>query len=518
MSSLGPAFDYSPSVQRSRPLAPRRLGPGANHAATPSLSSTTSSRSNRSSYTSYTSSYCSYRDTDHEPAEGDDDDEESHRSILEDLLENLETRPQSSSTHARTTSTDRDFEASPPRVPERDWSHLRERTRYRSSASIQPLASAPSHSTMDLSAFLASLPPSLDKCFCGKDVEEDSIYCSRLCAQEDALNALCGASSGAEDSDRASLVSGSSSSASGESHYRRVEREEVRREKERQAKLARERAVARRRAREGESVSSAGSTGSKKGSLWRSHVDVGSVKNASTSSSSSNRVGTPSLSSSVSSLASTSSACSPISPSFPPPQATNAHLTTPVILAPPPRPITPAPSSPPRDVSDIYSSYLATTPLAPSSSLCDSKLLRTPRQNDGSTPRSAYPQTPYDDDDEEEDDSPTGRAARIRAQQQHPAHLSSGGGGGGGGLGACGMSDVGLRMLELCSSYPSSPSEDFLSESLDQVYPDAAPSLGWGHREMQERMNRKQGRAGPASSGHTKGKLSFEDVVGILGA
>ncbi len=64
-------------------------------------------------------------------------------------------------------------------------------------------------------------------------------------------------------------------------------------------------------------------------------------------------------------------------------------------------------------------------------------------------------------------------------------------------------------MLELCSSYPSSP--DLLSESLDQVHTEA-PSLGWGHREMQERMSRKQGRNGP-SSGHTKGKLSFEDVV-----
>jgi hypothetical protein len=84
-------------------------------------------------------------------------------------------------------------------------------------------------------------------------------------------------------------------------------------------------------------------------------------------------------------------------------------------------------------------------------------------------------------------------------------------------VGECGVSDIGLRMLELCSSYPSSPSQDFLSESLDQVYTEAPSSLGWGHREMQERMNQKQGRKGP-SSGHSKGKLSFDDVVGILGA
>ncbi|GAA5914124.1 uncharacterized protein JCM6883_005891 [Sporobolomyces salmoneus] len=496
MASLGPAFNYSPSTSRSLPFP--RSTTAATHAPNPSLSSlatTSSGNSNRSSYTSYTSSYCSHRDSEEDQEEEEDDD----RSILEDLLDNL------------SREDNEDDEGSPPRIPLRDSSQqLRERTRYRSSASIQPLAapssSVPPSSSMDLSSFLASLPPSLDKCFCGKDVEEDSIYCSRLCAQEDALNALCGASSGAEDSDRASLVSGSSGSAasqSGESHYRRVEREEVRREKERQAKLARERAVARRRAREGESVSSAGSTGSaaKKGSLWRNNVDVGSVKTASTSSS--NRVGTPSLSSSVSSIASTSSTSSPISPSFPRsiPQhhPDLAHLPTPVILAPPPRPTTPSPPSPLRDVSDIYSSYLATTPLAAS----ESKFLRTPRQNDGSTPRSAYPQTPYDDD--EEDDSPTGRAARLRAQQQQSQQSS----------GACGVSDVGLRMLELCSSYPSSPSEDFLSESLDHVNP-GTPSLGWGHREMQERMTRKQGKTG-GSSGHTKGKLSFEDVVGILG-
>ena len=150
-------------------------------------------------------------------------------------------------------------------------------------------------------------------------------------------------------------------------------------------------------------------------------------------------------------------------------------------------------------MNDIYSSYLTTTPLAPSS---ESKHLRTPTQQFGihsnSTPRSTYPQTPFDEDDE--DESPTGRAARLRAEQQ-------------GTSANCGVSDVvGMRMLQLCSSYPSSPSDDLFSESLDHVQTEA-PSLGWGHRAMQERMNGKQGR-----SGHTKGKLSFEDVVGILGA
>ncbi|GAA5942468.1 uncharacterized protein JCM15063_006258 [Sporobolomyces koalae] len=487
-TTLGPAFSYStpslPSASASSTATTSR------HAANPSLSSTasidtTSSISDRSSRTSYTSSYCSYED---------DDDDEDDRSVLEDLYETLTTASSS-------------LRESPPRLPRDSNQHLRERTRYRSSASFAPVSSRPSPrkpnatTSMDLSAFLASLPPTLDRCFCGKEAEEDSIYCSRVCAQEDALNALCGASSGAEDSDRASLLSGSSGSAasqSGESHYRRVEREEVRREKERQANLARERAVARRRAREGESISSAGSTGSKKGSLWRTKADVGAHK-ASSSYSSSKRAETPSLSSSVSSI---SSVPSPVSASFP---TSTPQLVTPVILAPgdPPRPSTP---SPPLEMSDIYSSYLATTPLALSS---DSKLLRTPTQQYGvsspSTPRSNYPQNPsaYNDDLEEEDDSPTGRAARMRSKQQQQQQQQA-------------VSDVGLRMLQLCSSYPSSPSDDLLSESLDCVQLET-PSLGWGHREMQERMNRKQGRNG-VGAGHTKGKLSFEDVVGILGA
>ncbi|GAA5848021.1 hypothetical protein JCM5353_002886 [Sporobolomyces roseus] len=477
-NSLGPAFSYSPSP-------PTRHQPQSSESSFASLS--TSSSSTRSSSTSYTSSYCSYE-------EGEEEEEDDHGSVLEDLYELANVKS----------------DQSPPRFARDSSQQLRERTRYRSSASIHPPAQLvqPSsrpvpNSSMDFAALLASLPPSLDTCFCGQAVEEESIYCSRRCAQEDALNALCG-SSGAEDSDRASLVSGSSGSTSqsGESHYRRVEREEVRREKERQAKIARERSAARRKAREGASVSSTGSSGSKKGSLWRSNVDVGSLKTSSSSSScsrSSRRAETPSLSSSISSLSSTSS---PISPSFPPAAVSSQSLShpNPTILAPtePPRPTTPSPPSHLQEMNDIYSSYLTSTPLAPSS---ESKHLRTPTQhfgiNSNSTPRSTYPHTPFDEDEDEE--SPTGRAARLRAEQQGmPAN--------------CGVSDVGMRMLQLCSSYPSSPSDDLLSESLDHVQTEA-PSLGWGHRDMQERMNRKQPR-----SGHTKGKLSFEDVVGILGA
>ncbi|GAA6063356.1 hypothetical protein JCM10212_004402 [Sporobolomyces blumeae] len=480
--ALAPAFSYAPSSSSSdRSPAPR-------HAPHPSEASSLASfdpRSTRSSYTSYASSSYSH-----------DEYDEDEGSVLEDLYELSLNGPAPNTIDASTRC-----DSSPI---------VRERTRYRSSASIAPAAAAPrsrldpdplrsstssssrnrapTSASMDLSSFLASLPPSLDRCFCGGQVEEDSIYCSRACAQEDALNALCGGSS-AEDSDRASLVSGGSSSSRGslgsgaENHYRRIEREEVRKEKERQAKIARERSAARRKAREGNSISSAGSSQSstsKKvgGSLWRSNVDISSVKTGSITSS------VPSLSSSISSLA---SAPSPLSPSFPPVVVTHADSPQ------PPRPTTPSPPSPRgHDVADIYSSYLATTPLA---STEPSKHLRTPTQYDPhhlATPRSGYPQTPTLSDDE--DDSPTGRAARQRASH-------------------CGPSNVGLRMLQLCSSYPSSPSLDAAeAEELDQV---ATPSLGWGHRELEQRMKSKSTRHGGGGH-HQKGKLSFDDVVDIL--
>ncbi|KAK4051625.1 hypothetical protein OIV83_002765 [Microbotryomycetes sp. JL201] len=77
-----------------------------------------------------------------------------------------------------------------------------------------------------------------DLCFCGNSQEPESIYCSKTCAQADALAALEGGSTGpsraqspssssASSSDAASILSSASSNAS--THYRRVVNDEERR-------------------------------------------------------------------------------------------------------------------------------------------------------------------------------------------------------------------------------------------------------------------------------------------------
>ncbi|GAA5872592.1 hypothetical protein JCM1840_004848 [Sporobolomyces johnsonii] len=490
-SSLGPPFAYQPS-----PRAPSfsRHAPHPSEASTASSASRSSasgssSHDARSSYTSYASSYCSYDDC----LESDADDDGG--SVLEDLCE-------LSLSHESTTPD------SPPRyAASTDSSELlRERTRYRSSASVvQPLQPRQRHHpNLDATrlgggvgalmpgfdnntaaahlSFLATLGD-LDRCFCGKDAEEDSIYCSRACAQTDALNALCGGSS-AEDgsaSDGASLRSGSSGGNTVESHYRRVEREEVRREKERQARAARERAAKKR----GSDASSTSAKDRQRGGLWRSNVDVSSVKTSSGSSSTTSSLAaptrlppprtssrrTPSLSSSASTCS--SAAPSPLTPSFP----SDSHLdpSMPFIVEPPERPTTPlghSPASP--EVSDIYAAYLTATPLA-------SDKLRTPTQ-ERSTPRSGPTLPPTDDD------SPTARG--------------------------CDLSAVGLRMLQLCGSPARSSGHGEEDEARDRLESLTTTEGGWGGREIKERMARK----GSTARGHTKGKLSFEDVVGILGA
>ncbi|SGY83976.1 BQ5605_C009g05667 [Microbotryum silenes-dioicae] len=48
----------------------------------------------------------------------------------------------------------------------------------------------------DLLQQLARLSTAIDLCFCGRVAEEDSIYCGRECSRADALNALCGGQEG----------------------------------------------------------------------------------------------------------------------------------------------------------------------------------------------------------------------------------------------------------------------------------------------------------------------------------
>ncbi|GAA5932753.1 hypothetical protein JCM3775_002227 [Rhodotorula graminis] len=548
--SLGAAFQYpvrGDSLQQH----------GAQHAtqASTSSSSTTSSSSNfRSPSTArsaVSSTYTSFTSDSYDHDDACDDGYSDAGSVLDSLYRDFSS--------AR-------LDDSPPRfhkhTPSSDSTmQLRERTRYRSSASFAPgavaapssappgepphhhqlegafghLSLAPSSaagpdSHMDLLAALAATSLALDRCFCGAEPEEDSIYCSRACAQADALNALCGTSSSAEDaassSDAASLRSGSSggSGESGggiDSHYRRVRREEERRAKERERAQRKEDKARKARALEERERVQAGERQSAAGSLRRSNGDVGSSRSSSHESfappprTSSRR--TPSLSSSVSSLAS-SAAPSPISPAFPhhaafPPHRASSSSSSPFIVEPPTpstysfhdaplgpvaeeellaRPCTPnprahhqssgahSPASPAHlDASDIYSSYLLTTPQAGDKLRTPTQLPHTYYSGSGSgsgsacnsTPRAAFPHTPGGPDDL--DNSPTQRGSST-------------------GAGAAGTAGVGLRMLELCDS------DDEYDE--DEVAP-----LRVGHR-----------RAAPLGGGHTKGKLSFDDVVGIL--
>ncbi|GAA5982757.1 hypothetical protein JCM11641_007778 [Rhodosporidiobolus odoratus] len=456
------------------------------------------------------------------------DYDEDNASVLEDLYGLMGGRIGES--RAGPGRLDALLEEEPPRVasPTDSSLLLRERTRYRSSASYAPAvgsAHPPPSSSSPASPRARQAPPhqyasllaslslnTLDKCFCGKDPEEDSIYCSRICARADALNALCAGSSGAEDSsDAASLQSGSADSSGrpssgGETHYRRVEQEEARKEQERQARLSKDRREAKRNA-----ARSSGDSGKKvQGSLWRNNVKVASLRvgsgetqQASTSyvptpglapppRTSSRR--TPSLTSSVSSLSTgvSSAVPSPLSPAFPP----NAHATSPFIVEPPSpldasftphsppfRPCTPNPPShlAPSDVGDIHAPYLTATPLA-------NEKLRTPTQVPTSASSSPSTLTPRGrtNGTTPEDDSPTQRGASA--------------------------SLVGRSVLDMCIEYDEA--ELVAAESRDRVTEEG----GWGAaQQMHERMQRRAPRSGSAH-GHQKGKLSFEDVVGILGA
>ncbi|GAA6052929.1 hypothetical protein NBRC10513_006930 [Rhodotorula toruloides] len=492
-------------------------------------------RSHHPSTSTSTASSSSSRGRGHADAfdEGEDcEDEEEGReysdagSVLDELYDEL-------AAFHPLAGKDNEAEASPPRGYGRTDSTalLRERTRYRSSASYSPTqALNPSHahnrlpgafgtlsfeqrdSQLSLLASIAASPSTpLDRCFCGNEAEEDSIYCGRACAQADALNALCGGGSGAgssageegaasssSSSDGASLRSGTSGGlpeSGSESHYRRVEREAERRAKERERQARREKKAGRKLGRSEAAARLEGRAHAEQEEEERVRPPPRTTSRPLPERTSSRTgTGTPSLSSSVSSLAS-SAQPSPISPCFP---STAVGPSSPFIVEPtssssafepPLRPCTPNPPHLP-NANDIYSSYLTATPLA-------SDKLRTPTQlsrgaGTGSTlvtPRATFPRTPGAEDDEEEEESPTQRC------------------------GAGGAEGVGLRMLELCAD------DEEEVEERDQVSPNPDEG-GWGAQEMRERMWARSGSARSSASGygHTKGKLSFEDVVGILGA
>ncbi|GAA5869424.1 hypothetical protein JCM3774_001449 [Rhodotorula dairenensis] len=473
---------------------------------------------------------------------------------------------------------------------------IRERTRYRSSASYAPpipttyplqgafgslsISSAGSpfdqdddarlgsseNAHLELLAALAATSTTLDTCFCGSAPEEGSIYCSRACAQADALNALCGGgsgsgsggSSGAEDgaasSDAASLRSyhsGGMSSGAESSHYRRVEKEETRRATEKERALRRLKSHRKPVPKQDGFERTSSSTGSEPG------AKAPSPASSRATSSLSRRL--PPLSSATASSRRSSSSCLPPSP-------LRGSVSSPYIIEPSSaseeedadnvsrrglgfdhaiRPCTPSPrigtSTENADgsmlVSDIYASYLTATPRdgqhhlqTPTSHLVGGS--GAPSGNDGlaSTPRAVYL-------------AQSGHLARAEEEEDEESPTQH-----------CGTSGVGLRMLELCDSDDEDGAEapavrndrgrsqrghaeNAPHARCEEDHPESRDSLregGWagGHR-MQQRMASMTGgasspsRASSSSSssavadrlyGHMRGKLSFDDVVGILGA
>lgn len=279
----------------------------------------------------------------------------------------------------------------------------------------------------DLDTLLASLQStSLSTCFCGNQPEEDSIYCSRTCAQADALQALNGGgglAEGAGDAD--SVRSGSTGTSS--SHYRRVEREE-RAVREEEARRKREEA----KERTGQWTSRLGgrsSNGSNKMST-RPLPPRTSSKRAPKSNSS-----TPSLTSSLSSATSSSSSAF---------SATEEHRTHPHLFID-------APSSPSPQ---------------PSPSGIDAE----------ATPRAGFAR------------STSRRALTDDEYGVAPAPPPSS------------SSQVGLGYMSMMLASEEEDEEE-----------DRVGSWGGGQRgkELKERVVRGRG-------GHKRGKLSFDDVMGIM--
>ncbi|POY75453.1 hypothetical protein BMF94_1526 [Rhodotorula taiwanensis] len=650
-SPLAAAFDYPVRQDSLSSRTPRRNNAPAVKQHAPSTS-TSSSASSSSSSAGPIHAYLY-------------SDDEGHHTRSSSLATDFTTASEHSRNGSTSFSPRKDAFAFSPNAqttqalryearPDSSLVRLRERTRYRSSASFHPtnayalqgafgsLSLAEHHDQLDalltqadgahsaslssptsesetahleLLAALAATSTTLDTCFCGQEPEEDSIYCSRACAQADALNALCGGgsggasnSSGAEDafepfstatgggssamrrsSSNYSHQSGSSAFSGSESHYRRIEREETRKATERERAQRRLKSSTRSRRKPapvspederaeavakaarhlfgdgGEDDSSAPSSRrSSRPSLRQLALaqDRGSVlapRISRSSSSSSPRV--TSYSSSVSSHT-PASIYSPVSPR----ESTSSSLASPsdpdqyasaspCIVEPPYspsperapvnelprglgfehpiRPCTPSPriarpasadeSQGGMLVSDIYASYLAATPRGdepqqrqPHGLLCTPTGLGLGLGPTGGDSLSATPRAAIRGEvpEDEEEDSPTQR-------------------------GAGGLSDVGLRMLELCASDDEGDEDDVRGrgwahdESRDSF--DARDNGGacWtGGQALQRRMaDRSASSSSRRSStsrstmdedrrgyGHTRGKLSFDDVVGILGA
>lgn len=132
------------------------------------------------------------------------------------------------------TSSPQQFN-SPPRAPRAIRIPSTPRT-YAPTAPLFTLFATPPPSSSRLGALI-------EPCFCGNASEEDSIYCSVICGRKDAMNALCSSSELVEDDTMEGIesaggaVGGEIMSRTG-SHYRRMESLEAARERAEKNRIA----------------------------------------------------------------------------------------------------------------------------------------------------------------------------------------------------------------------------------------------------------------------------------------
>ncbi|KAM0751836.1 hypothetical protein T439DRAFT_325027 [Meredithblackwellia eburnea MCA 4105] len=302
------------------------------------------------------------------------------------------------------------------------------------------------------------IPASPDMCFCGKpaDVEEDSIYCSVECGRRDSMSALCG---GAEQVASGAVEGSSSSTHSRSSASSIASSSHYRRvgiEESRREK-ERQKEKDRERARDKARLGA-----------WR-------FGGGGSSSSTSPSIASPSPTPSYTSTTSHSSSRRQSRALGPRSESTSSHASVP-------------------SLSSSVASY-ATSESSLSSSLSSPPSPYFPSTPPSSSSAQLFPVSPQPTlcppSNEDIYNNYLGNLTPTLASLSPPASpfkkLSMGAGSSEPGV-------VGLGYI--------------LDEESDRV----TSGIGWGGHQLKERVK------GRMPKGHQKGKLSFEDVVGIMGS
>lgn len=363
------------------------------------------------------------------------------------------------------------------------------------------------------------LPPSTELCFCGAPVEEDSMYCGTACARQDALKALNG------DADISSRQKEAEHRAK-EERFRRAE-EAIRakqaakdklkeRERERAARLAKWKNVVKQN-----SISKAARNAA-------AAVEEQHVRNESTASSIAHS-STPSLSTSVSSscddTAPSEVPTTPDSPTFAVHDVADnviCYPATPTPGEPANAALDAASSSSYLATEDIYNAYLLRTPTLADeqahdsgSSSSTSKLtpttahhLATPATRAASALKAISLVSPCPRSDSLRYDHHRRLPERQSSQRQNQTSLFHG------------QEDT-IRFYDSGDDDDghSGPHDRFSPTGLSRVHASVESSKHYYHHQqhhVRSQSSSSSSRSDSRSGGHTRGKLSFDDVVGIL--